>query len=79
MLVPDVLQRTPPFIDHVRPGSAAERAGLKPDDLILFIDSRMVPSCKVLVEELGLADRDDPVRLTVMRNQDLLELELQAR
>ncbi len=79
VLVPDVLQKTPPFIDHVRAGSAADRSGLRPDDLILFVDSRMVPSCKVLTEELGLVDRDDAVRLTVMRNQDLLELELQAR
>jgi serine protease Do len=79
VLVPDVLQKTPPFIDHIRSGSAADESGLKPDDLILFVDSRMVPSCKVLVEELGLVDRDDPVRLTVMRDQDLLELELQVR
>ncbi len=79
VLVPDVLQKTPPFIDHVRSGSAAEAAGLKPDDLILFVNSRVVPSCKVLVDELGLVDRDASVRLTVMRGQELIELDLQAR
>ena len=35
--------------------------------------------CTAILEELGLVDRDDPVRLTVMRDQDLLELELQVR
>jgi S1-C subfamily serine protease len=77
VLVPDVLYKTPPFIDHVRPESVAENVGLKTDDLILFVQGRMVSSCKLLVEELELIDRDDPVRITVMRGQELSELDLQ--
>lgn len=77
VLVPDVLYKTPPFIDRVRPDSVAEKVGLKTDDLILFVQGRMVPSCKLLVEELALIDRDDPVRITVMRGQDLSEMDLQ--
>jgi len=78
VLVPDVLQKTPPFIDRVRAGSAAEKSGLRPDDLVLFVNGRMVQSCKMLLDELSLIDRDAAVRLTVMRDNDLIEVELQA-
>ena len=37
VLVPDVLERTPPYVDHVRPGSPAAKAGIRPDDLILLV------------------------------------------
>ncbi|HKD38495.1 MAG TPA: trypsin-like peptidase domain-containing protein, partial [Pirellulales bacterium] len=36
VLIPDVLERTPPFIDEVRPESAAAKAGVRPDDLVLL-------------------------------------------
>jgi serine protease Do len=77
VLVPDVLHRTPPFVDRVRTGSEADKKGIKADDLIMFVDERMVPSCKLLIDELALIDRGEPVRITVMRDQELLELELQ--
>src|SRR5690606_22269347 len=48
VLVPDILPKTPPFIDQVLPGSPAEQAGLQPDDLILFVNERMATSCKSL-------------------------------
>jgi serine protease Do len=78
VLVPDVLQKTPPFIDAIRPGTVAEKGGLAADDLILFIDTAMVGSCKALNDELGFIDKDSPVRITVMRDQELIEVELQS-
>ncbi len=30
VLIPDVVERTPPYVDHVRPGSPAEKAGMRP-------------------------------------------------
>jgi serine protease Do len=77
-LVPDVLPKTPPFIDHVAENSPAARAGLKPDDLILFVNGRVAASCKGLAEELSFVDRIDPVRLTVQRGQDLLDVSLEG-
>ncbi len=74
VLVPDVLSKTPPFVDKVRSGSPAEKAGLRVDDLVLFVNNRIVPSCKSLVEELTYFDRDDEVRLTVQRGQELIEI-----
>jgi len=78
VLVPDVLERTPPFIDFVRPQSAAAKAGLRPDDLILFVNDRLIQSCKLLRAELDQIDRAQPIRLTVMRQQELIEVELTA-
>jgi S1-C subfamily serine protease len=50
MLVPDFLSRTPPFVELIQPGTPAAKAGLKTDDLVLFVDGRLVQSCKELVE-----------------------------
>jgi S1-C subfamily serine protease len=75
-LVPDFLPRTPPFVENVKPRSTAAKAGLKPDDLVLFVNGRVVPSCKLMTDELSFIDRLDPIRLTVQRGQELVEVEL---
>ena len=78
VLVPDVLERTPPFIDAVRPGSPAAGAGLRPDDLVLFVNDRLVQSCKALAGEFSYTDRIDKVKITVIRGQDLVDVTLSA-
>lgn len=77
-LVPDVLTKTPPYLDRVAVGSVAAKAGLKADDLVLFVNERAVSSCKVLLEELTYIDRLDDVRLIVQRGQELVEVTLTA-
>jgi serine protease Do len=72
-LVPDVLPKTPPFIDSVAAGSPAAAAGLQPDDLVLFINNRVAASSKTLNEELSYIDRIDPVTLTLQRGTELIE------
>jgi serine protease Do len=76
VLVPDVLERTPPYIDVVRAGSPAAAAGLKPDDLIVYLDENIVHSCKGFAEDLSRAERDSPLKLVVMRGQELVEVEI---
>jgi len=76
-MVPDVLPKTPPFVDAVREGSPAHKAGLGPDDLILFINGRVASSCKTIADELSLVDRIDPIHLTVQRGQELLDVVLE--
>jgi serine protease Do len=78
MLIPDVLERTPPYVDHVLPGSAAEKAGVRPDDLIVLLGDRLVASCKVLASDLEYVDYEDEIKLTVLRGQELIEFALQA-
>jgi len=78
VLVPDVLQRTPPYVDHVQPESPAARGGIRPDDLVLLVGDHLVPSCKVLRSELQYIDVGDEVRLTLLRGQELLEIALRV-
>src|SRR5262249_28347555 len=42
VLVPNVSETTPPYVDDVLPGSPAARAGLKVDDLIVYVDGEQV-------------------------------------
>jgi S1-C subfamily serine protease len=72
-LVPRVLSRTPPFVDAVVPDSPAARAGLQPDDLIVFVNHGVVASRESVIEVLSRIDHIDPVRLTVQRGQQLVE------
>jgi S1-C subfamily serine protease len=76
VLVPNVLERTPPFIDTVRPNSAAAKAGLRADDLVLFVNNQLVQSCKDFNTELKRLDRDAEVKLVVMRDGELTGLTL---
>ncbi len=77
-LVPDVLERTPAYVDQVRPGTAASRAGLLPDDLVLLVGNHLTQSCKALRKELEMIDRADAVKITILRGQELVEVTLQA-
>ena len=75
VLVPDVVYRTPAYIDSVIPGSPAAAAGIRPDDLILFVNDQLVPSCKVLANELGRLAAGDTLRLLVRRGNNLIAVE----
>lgn len=77
-LVPDILERTPPFIDRVRSDSPAAMAGLQADDLVVFLGDRLVQSCKSLDEELLGIEQDSSIKLVVMRGQELISVELKA-
>lgn len=78
-LVPDVLERTPPYVDRLAPDSPAAKAGLLPDDLVILVGDRLVQTCKEVQSELEYIDWEDPVRLTVLRNQEMVEVTLQHR
>ena len=38
IFVPKVVERTPPYIEAVEAASPAAKAGLKPDDLVIYLD-----------------------------------------
>jgi serine protease Do len=78
VLVPNVLPKTPPFVERVVAGSPADEAGLVPDDLLLMVNSRMASSIAALEDELSSIDRIDEVRLLVQRGQELVEVSLFA-
>ena len=78
ILVPDVLERTPPFVDEVRPGSPAAAADMRADDLVVFVGEHLVQSLKALAEEMAQLEPDAQVRLVILRNQELIDVELKG-
>ena len=73
LLIPDVLPRTPPFIDSIRRHSAAEQAGLRTDDLIVFVDNEPTDSRRSVLEQIEAQDRDEPITISVLRDGALKE------
>ncbi len=71
VLVPQVIDRTPPFIEEVEPNSPAARAGAKPDDLIVYLDGAPVPTISTLRDILDKYRPGDKVQVEV-RRQDRL-------
>jgi serine protease Do len=78
VLVPDVVTRTPPYVDRVLAGSPADRVGIRPDDLVVMIDNQIATSCRDVVDLVGRREHDSEVRLSVLRGQLLLEFTLRA-
>jgi len=76
VMVPDVVFRTPAYVDSVRPGSEAAKAGIRADDLILFVNGELIPSAKKMKAELGRLEAGDTLRLIVRRESKLVTLEL---
>jgi S1-C subfamily serine protease len=76
VLVPDVVSRTPPYVDRVLPNSPAAKAGLRPDDLVVMIDSQVIASRREADETIARFERDAAVRISVLRNEALLEFPL---
>ncbi len=76
VLIPNVLSKTPAYVDMVEPNSRAATAGVLSDDLILFVNSVRITSQTALIEELQSIDRADVVTLLVQRSNELQELVL---
>lgn len=78
IMVPDVLYRTPAYIDSVLPDSLVAKAGLQPNDLVVFVNDELIKSCKTLKTELGKLETGDLLRLVVRRNNQLVSVEFQV-
>jgi serine protease Do len=79
VLVPDIVSRTPPYVDRVVSGSAAEQAGVLADDLVIEINGRLTPGTKDVVEQLSRVDRDAGFRLTVQRGTKFQTFEIRLQ
>ena len=77
VFVPNILERTPPYVEDVVPGSPAAKAGLKPDDLVSFIDGEPIVSIKVFEEFVKKKTRPGmTIRLEVRRGEALQTVEM---
>ncbi len=72
VLVPDLLDKTPPFVESVRAGSQAAAAGLRPDDLVVAVNGASVASRLAVQQRLEGLAVGDPVQLTVIRSGDIV-------
>jgi len=78
VMVPDVVYRTPAYIESVIPGSPAAKAGVMTEDLIVFVNDELVQSNRTLKSILGRLESGDSIRLVVRRKEKLVPLDLRA-
>ena len=77
VFVPNILPRTPAFVEDILPGSPAAKAGLRPDDLISFVDGEPVVSISSFQEYLRARTRAGTIiRLEVRRGEALQTVEM---
>ncbi len=76
VLVPDVLPKTPAFVDRIIPNSVAAKNGLLPDDLIIMVENDRIDSQTKLRTLLRTIDNADPVALMVQRGSEIVTVKL---
>lgn len=75
-LVPNVVSRTPPYVDEVISDSPAAKGGMRPDDLVVAIGPTVISSCQEATRALRRVPDDQPVTISLLRGDRLLEVEL---
>jgi serine protease Do len=77
VFVPNILERTPAYVEDVVPGSPAAKAGFRPDDLVSFVDGEPVVSINAFNAWIKKNTRPGSVvRVEVRRGEALQTLEL---
>ena len=70
--VPNVLERTPPYVDEVPPDSPAAKAGIQVNDLVSFVDGDPVYSIKSYLDIMSRTRPEGEVRLEIRRGDTLM-------
>lgn len=76
ILVPDVLSKTPAYIDRVLPDSPAAKAGLMVDDLIIMVGNQRIDAQIRLRTLLQSIDQDDALDVMVQRGSEIVPVKL---
>lgn len=73
VLVPNVVERTPPYVEEVIPGSPADKATprLKADDLIVYVEGLPVPDINTFNSILATYPAGSEIKLEVQRGDKL--------
>jgi serine protease Do len=79
ILLPDVLDQTPAFIDGTERDSPAAKAGLRGDDLILYVGTKLVQSVVDFHKAAAALPADKPWTLVVLRGEAMRTIELPPR
>jgi len=75
--VPKVVDRTPPYIEAVEPGSPAHKAGLKPDDLVIYLDGEPVYSTDIFRDLLKRYQPGEKVQIEIRRGDALTAINME--
>lgn len=75
-MLPNVVERTPAFVDDIKPGSLAHTAGLQRSDLIVLVDDAVITSVTEFQQVLATFRTGQRISLTVNREQELKAIEL---
>ena len=67
-----------PFVDRVRRDSAAARAGVRKDDLILSVNGRNVADINEYESRIASLEVDDPVDLVIRRGREILAVRIET-
>lgn len=76
VLIPNVVPRTPAFVETVVANSPAAKSGLKTDDLVLFVNGELIQSCRHLNELLAKLEGVSELELVVRRGGQLETLKV---
>jgi serine protease Do len=77
IFVPNVLERTPAYVEDIVSGSPAAKAGVRPDDLISFVDGEPIVSIKAFHEWMKKNTRPGQmIRIEVRRGESLQTIEM---
>ncbi|MGH7173263.1 MAG: S1C family serine protease, partial [Gemmataceae bacterium] len=76
LLVADPVERTPPYVEDVVPGSPADKAKLRPDDLIVYVDGLLVGDIRTYHEILSHYHPNQSVKFEIQRERKLQTIEL---
>ena len=74
VLVPNVVDRTPPYVEEIRQNTPAFKAGFQPDDLIVYINGEPVVSIKEFKDTLERFDFGEELKFEVRRGDKLTTL-----
>lgn len=76
VFVPNVLERTPPYVEEFEPNSPASKAGFLPGDLVSFLDGEPIGSIKAFQDAIKKTRPGMVLRVEVRRGDGLLTVEL---
>ena len=66
-----------PFVERVRRGSPADRAGVRKDDLIVSVDGRAINTAAEYDERMGAVPPDQPVEMAVRRGREIVSVRIE--
>ena len=76
ILVADPVERTPPYVEDVVPGSPADKAKLQPDDLIVYVDGLLAGDIHTYYDILSRYHPNQTVKLEIQRDRKLQTISL---